>query len=270
MLFAVTLCVTDVMAQPGGGRGGRQGGRQRGGPGGAGARIGGGPQFLLRRDDVQKDLELSEEQIELIEEMSGERGRGGGIDRDALRAELEGLSDEERSERLREMRDERTADAQKKIEEILLPHQVERLAQISAQFSAQGGSRSLTGGSLAEKLGITDEQKEKIREKSEELQKELNEKIAKLRQQMQEELLNELTPDQQAQYKEMMGEAFKFEQQQRGGFGGPGGGGIGGRRGGGGQRGRGAGGRGGDRGGEGGRRGGRGGERQDRDPGDDF
>lgn len=216
--FALLLCVTDAMAQPGG-RGGRRGGPGGAGPAGgrmgaAGRMGGGGSQFLLRREDVRKDLELSDEQIEQLEKLS--EGREP-IDREALRSELEGLSDDQRIEKMRERREETAKENDEKLREILLPHQMERLKQITAQLSAQGGSRSLTGGRLADQLGITDEQKEKIRIKSEELQKSLTEKIAALRKEMQEELLAELTPEQRAQYQEMMGDEFKFEQPRRAG-----------------------------------------------------
>lgn len=212
--LAFLLGATDLMAQPGGGRGGR------------GGRGGGGEESssrLLRNEAVQKDLELSGEQIELIEGLS--QGRGG--DRESIMAELDGLSGDERMEKMREIRDRRTEEMKKEINDILLPHQVERLEQIANQASAQGGARSLLGGSLAEKLGITEDQKERLRSKAEELQQEMNEKIAKLRAEMQDELLSELTSDQRAQYQEMMGDAFKFERSTRGGAngdrGGPGG-----------------------------------------------
>ncbi|MDG1513141.1 MAG: hypothetical protein P8L78_15655 [Mariniblastus sp.] len=217
MALAFLLCATDVMAQPGGGRGGRGG---RGGGEESSSR-------LLRNEAVQKDLELSGDQIELIEGLS--QGRGG--DRESIMAELDGLSGEERMEKMREMRDRRTAEMKKELDDILLPHQIERLEQIANQASAQGGARSLMGGSLADKLGITADQKERLSEKAEELQKEMNEKIAKLRAEMQDELLGELTADQRAQYKEMMGDAFKFERSTRGGPGGDRGG-AGGDRGG--------------------------------------
>ena len=211
--LAFLLGATDLMAQPGGGRGGRGG---RGGGEESSSR-------LLRNESVQKDLELSSEQIELIEGLS--QGRGG--DRESIMAELDGLSGDERMEKMREIRDRRTEEMKKEINDILLPHQVERLEQIANQASAQGGARSLMGGSLADKLGITEDQKERLRTKAEELQKEMNEKIAKLRAEMQDELLAELTADQRAQYREMMGDAFKFERPTRGGAngdrGGPGG-----------------------------------------------
>ena len=246
--LAVLLSATDVMAQPGGGRQGGRGGRG-GGEDSSGR--------LLRNEAVQKDLELSGDQIDLIEGLS--QGRGG--DRESIMAELDGLSGEERMEKMREMRDRRTEEMKKELDDILLPHQMERLMQIANQASAQGGARSLMGGSIADKLGITEEQKERLREKAEELQKEMNEKIAKLRAEMQDELMAELTADQRAQYQEMMGDAFKFERPTRGGQGGQGGdrGGQGGDRGG----------QGGDRGGRGGDRGGQGGDRGG-DRGSDF
>jgi len=227
-LAALALCATDVLAQ---GRGGGNRGGNRGGDISS--------TRLLGSEAVQKDLELTDEQIESIKELSQGRGRG---DRDTMRAEMEGLSQDERVEKIRKMVKTRTEENKEKLGNILLPHQMKRLSQISAQASARDGSQSLVSGTLAKQLNITDEQKEALQAKAEELQKNLNAKIEKLRSQMQDELLAELTPEQRSQFKEMMGEKFTFEQRQRGG-------------------GRGAGGRGGDRGGRGGDRRGRGGDR---------
>jgi hypothetical protein len=156
MALAFLLGATDVLAQPGGGRQGGRGGR--GGGGGGEERS----SRLLRNEAVQKDLELSSDQIELIEGLS--QGRGG--DRDSIMAELDGLSREERMEKMREIRDRRTEEMKKEINDILLPHQMDRLEQIVNQASAQGGARSLIGGSLANKLGITEDQKERLRSSS--------------------------------------------------------------------------------------------------------
>lgn len=206
--FALMLCVTDVMAQ-GQGRGGRQrGGRDRGG-------ASENPQRLLQSEAVQNELEMTEEQVELLKELNeGQgQGRGQGVDREAMRAEMEGLSQEERMVKVREMRDSRSKEQLEKIGEILLPHQMDRLSQISAQASTKNGVRAFTSGTMAEKLNITDEQKESIQKRAEELQKE----IAKLQAEMQEKLLEELTPEQREEYKTIVGESFTFEQRQRGG-----------------------------------------------------
>ncbi|MDG1872833.1 MAG: hypothetical protein P8J27_02900 [Mariniblastus sp.] len=248
ILFAFLLGATDVMGQ---GRRG-PGAKQRGGDD--------NPQRLLRNEDIQKELELSDDQIRSLEDMNEARDTDGpdrGLDRETLRAELEGLSEEERTKKMREMRTARSEERMSKLSEILLPHQIQRLTQLAAQATARGG----LNGTLAEKLNITDEQKEKIQKKAEELQIEMNAKIEKLRQQMQQQLLAELSPEQQAQYKEMMGDAFTFKRPTRGQGPDGAGGGRGGDRGAGGGRGgdRGAGGgRGGDRGAGGGRGGDRG------------
>ena len=91
-----------------------------------------------------------------------------------------------------------------------------------------GTMRGLTGGSVADELGLTDAQREKIRAKAEKLEAELRQKLAELRAQAQAELLKELTPQQQAKIKEMYGEPFEFRRDEmtqfgRGGPGGAGG-----------------------------------------------
>lgn len=206
VLLVLAVCSADAMAQGPG-----RGGRQRGGAGGAD-----NPSRLLRSEAVQKELEMTDEQIELIKELSEGQNRGPGIDREALRAEMEGLSDEERMAKIKEMRESRSKEQMEQLGEILLPHQMDRLSQISFQASTQGGTRSLLGGPVADKLNITDEQKEELRETAEELQKKFEEEVAKLREEMQSKLLEALTPEQQAEYKKLTGEKFTFERQQRG------------------------------------------------------
>jgi len=210
-LFACMMCLCDASAQPGGGGFGGFGG------------FGGRPEDLLRRDDVRKELELVDDQIKQLDELSA-RQREGGRD---LFSGFQDLSREERGEKMREILAERAAETQKELDNILLPNQAERLAQLSVQFSMRGGaSRALSGNQVAEELGITDEQKENIRKKSEELQKELNEKIAELRKEMQDEVMQELTAKQRAQWEEMVGDPFEFQQTQQfggGNFGGGGG-----------------------------------------------
>ena len=96
VLFALTLCATDIMAQ-GGNRGGNRGDRQHGGGNGGGEV---NLQRLLRSGAVQRELELTEGQIELLggSNKGGDRDRGGN--REAREAELEGLSDERPREKI--------------------------------------------------------------------------------------------------------------------------------------------------------------------------
>jgi Spy/CpxP family protein refolding chaperone len=267
LVVAFALCVgiaaDSAFGQPGGrgGRGGRGGfgGGFGGGPGGGGATQ------LLQDENVRRELDLVDEQVSKLRDIATKlqedmQAQFQGFDFGSLRD----LSEEERNARFAEMRkkgEEVAASAQKEIDGVLLPHQRERLKQLMVQSQMRfGADRALTSGTLAEELGITEEQKETLAKKQEEVQQSLQEKMAKLRQEAQDELLSVLTPTQQAKLKSMVGEPFTFAQPQ---FGGAGGGGFGGGRGGFGGDAGGRGGRG--RGGEGGRGdGGRGGTRLER------
>jgi len=244
LALGAVVSIADVgFAQRGGGRGFWGGG--------AG---GGGLSTLLRDSKVQEELELVEDQVADLEEIQSEMRqemmemfRGGGGFRD--------LSDDERRERMEELRakiTERTKEMDEEIGQVLLPHQLTRLRELNFQSQIQ---RSGTDGmadneSIIEALGITDEQKEKMKKAAEEASKKLEEKIQKLRQQAQDEVLAVLTPEQRKKFKELKGESFEFSNNRRG----PNRGGLEGRRGG-------------DRGGRGGDQGAR---RGDRDGTSDF
>jgi Spy/CpxP family protein refolding chaperone len=229
VVCVLSVCITTAFAQPGGR------GRGRGGPGGGfgGGFGGGGLTGVLMREDARKELELVDEQVADLQKLAeGQRERMGEM--------FSGLRDiEDREERFAKMRDlmqKAQAEIEKEVGKILLPHQMKRAKQLAFQLRLRGGAgRALTGGgSLAEELGITESQQEKLRAENEKLQNELRQKIAELQKEAQEELLKILTAEQQAKFKEMVGDPFEFQPMQFGGGpGGPGGG----------QRGRGRGGR---------------------------
>lgn len=219
---------------------------QRGGGGG------GDKMRFLGNPEVQKEIELLDEQKSDIEEFQSEardvyRGAFSG-----MREKMEGLSGEEREALMSEIRDdinEKMEGINKKIEDVLVPHQVERLEQIVLQSQMRrGGTASLVDNdAFRKKVNLTDEEVEKLKKKQEEVSKKVEEKIKKIREEAQDEILSVLPSEKQEKIKSMIGDTF--EMQERGRRGGRGGGGFGGRRGGGG------GGPGGGRGG-GGRRGG--------------
>ena len=211
VVCVVSVCVTTAMAQPGG-RGGRGGGM--GGFGGSGLT------GVLMREDVRKELELVDPQIADLQKL------GEGL-RERMGEMFSGIRDiedrEERMTKMREIMGKAQAEIEKEVGKILLPHQLKRAKQLAFQQRLRGGvGRALTGGgSLAEELGITEPQQEKLRAANEKLEAELRQKIAELRSKAQDELLKVLTTKQQAQFKDLVGEPFEFQQQQ---FGGPGGG----------------------------------------------
>ena len=224
--------------------------------GGPGGMMGDSPLMLINDENVIEELELVEDQVEALnglqsdmrnvfrESFSGMRSRfrEKDVDRESLMAEI------------REKIQAQMGAVETELNEILLPHQVARLDELHFQMQA---SRSGTEGMLSnprvkERLGLTDEQIQKIKDKAEEVKTNLDAEIKALRESAKEEILSVLTSDQQKQIKEMMGDSFDFDQNRRGG-----------RSGAGGDR-RGRGGPGGGRRGRGGPGGGRGGPDGDR------
>jgi Spy/CpxP family protein refolding chaperone len=234
MIVAVAANVS--LAQPGGFRG-------RGGPGGPGGFFGGGGTLgLIQQQEVQQEIELSEDQESELQTLGEEI-------RDQMRNEMQGmfegmrdLSDDERQERFGEIRarfEQLNKDAEGRLQKVLMPHQFDRLKQIDVQSRLQrGGAAALTEGELADTLGLTESQQEQLREKQEEIQKDLDAKIGQLRVEARNQLLEVLTPEQRAKLTSLMGADFALPEQRFGPpQGGRGGRGFGGGRGGRGGRG---------------------------------
>lgn len=205
---AATLMLTSsAFAQPGGGRG-------FGGRGGGGGGLGG----LLRSTEVQDEIELVDEQKEELQSINADV-------RDQMRSLFEGMRDlsaDERREKMQDMRgemEEIRASVEGQIKDVLLPHQYDRLQQVNLQqnIRRRGFSGALRGD-MAEKLGITEEQLEKMTTRAQELQVEMQEKIAQLRKDSQDELRQMLTPEQRSKLEEMVGTSFDMPERGFGGF----------------------------------------------------
>jgi Spy/CpxP family protein refolding chaperone len=174
--------------------------------------MGGGmsPAGLLGQESVQKELGLSDEQKQQVEELSKK-----------TREQRQGLMDldpQERSAKMRELREQND----KEVSKILKPEQHKRLHQITLQV--QGLASALGNPKVAEEMQIKDDQKPQIKEiqdyvreqtrdlfqpggnpddarkKMEELRKTSNERVEKV-----------LTAEQKAKWKELAGEPFKGE-----------------------------------------------------------
>ena len=204
------LLSAQTQAQPPGGFG-RGGGGGPGGPGG-GMFGGGGPIQLIQRPDVQQELELLDDQKaqlkalgDKVRDRMGEmfgRQRGGGDQ--GNRDELVG--------NLRKFNEEIQAD----VDKILLPHQSKRLKQLEVQQRMRGGGvMGALGGDVAEQLGISEEQQDKLREKAQGLDQEMRKKMTEIRKQLQDQLLAELSPDQRKQFNDLVGEPFEFRDEDR-------------------------------------------------------
>jgi len=249
-LFTLGFMAASAFAQPPqGGPGRRPGGPGFGGPGfgGPGGPGGANDAMLLSVPQVQKELELLPEQVtdlaKLRETQQASMRESFGSFRD--------LSEDERRKKFEELRPKMEA-AQKemrdKVNEILLPHQQDRLKEISLQVR---GVAAIEDPAVATELGISEEQRAEIR-KIREGQREkvtamfregqggegnreaMREKFQTLRTENDKQLLAVLTTKQREQFEKMKGEKFELDMAQLGrgpgGPGGPGGARFGGRR----------------------------------------
>jgi Spy/CpxP family protein refolding chaperone len=250
--LAVCLAST-ALAQPRGpgGRGGQGGGFGRGGFGGFGGG-GGGSLMLLYDENVRKDLGVTDDQWQRVQEeqRKTQEQLGGAFQN------LRDLSDEQRQARMDEIR-KNAEEQRKKTENILTQAQRDRLKQIAVQSRLNRGNAAevlVEDEELSKDLSLTDADKDRIRKASEEAQEELRAEIRKLQEKAREKVIDALTPTQQATLKKLTGPKIEFANTFGGGFGGGGfgTGGFGGGRGGGGFGGGGPGGRGPGGGGAGG------------------
>jgi Spy/CpxP family protein refolding chaperone len=207
---------------------------------------GGGKMEYLANEEVQKELDLLDEQVE---DLKAIRDESRDIFRNAfsgMREKFSNTSPEEREEMMKEIRakiDEEMKTVTKKMEDVLVPHQLERLEQIVLQQTMRRGGTSamVDNESFREKVGLTDDEAEKLKEKEAEVQKELEEEIKKLREEARDKILSVLPAAKQTKIKEILGDAFEMSQRRgrdRGGRGGADRGGRGGDRGGRGRGGR--------------------------------
>lgn len=186
-------------------------------PGGGGFFGGGGKLALCAMPEVIKELECTDDQTDQIKALRDKQTE----DFRALFAGGGRGNREELPEKMRAL----TADVDKQLGKILLPHQVKRLTQLEFQQRVSRAGTTGIGSSetLSEALKLTDSDKEALAERAKVLEQELREKMAKLRAETQAKLMEVLSPAQRAKFKELCGEPFEFPRT--GGFGGGGGGG---------------------------------------------
>ncbi len=166
--------------------------------------------MLLRSDEVRDELELLDDQVEKLQAIEEEM-------RDKIRQEMGGrMRGGERPdfESMRATFDEMRKEVETKLGEVLTTQQMDRLRQIETQQQLNnGGARSLMNGPLADKLGLTDEQKQQLREKAREIEAQLQEKMAAARAEARDEMLTVLTSEQRATLEEMTGTPFTMSEQ---------------------------------------------------------
>jgi len=161
------------------------------------------PLALIRRPEVQKELGLSPAQLNTLQERlkalrpdPNQKTRG--------RAPGEAL---ERAEGI--------------VKEVLTPQQLKRLEEISLQVE---GPRALLRPEIADKVGLSSQQRDKIREvyrnvsrpitprdvpQGPEGREQLRERMKALRKELEEKILGILTPEQKARWQSLLGKPFE-------------------------------------------------------------
>jgi Spy/CpxP family protein refolding chaperone len=180
---------------------------------------GGGVFGLLRLEQVQKELKLTDEQKDKLRALHRE------VLRDMPRkpADWQSLSPEE-SKALVKKRDEALANARKELPKILKSDQFERLKQIRLQVE---GVAALFNPDVANMLGITDEQRVKLDAVRKDMSREGKElwdsrklgtshseftaRLDKMRRERDKKILAVLTPQQVEMFKKMQGRKIDLD-----------------------------------------------------------
>lgn len=183
---------------------GGPGGPGGGGPGGPGGPGGGGGQqrprtlqALAEREDVIAELKLTDEQVEKIK-------FAGGVMSGTM-SRLRGVPEAERSA----FRQKAVADSEASVKDAMQSDQYSRLMQL---YWRDLGSAALEREDAAAAVGLTDEQKTKLREVLDERRKEMGgmrdappDEVAKKRKEWDDKIIAVLTEEQAKKWEEALG-----------------------------------------------------------------
>jgi len=175
----------------------------------------------LSNPKMARELELLDEQKESIRELLKEFGQLHGKTREDFKDRWEAAGDPEREVLKKEYYaqiEEGRLEIVKEMKGNLLPHQIDRLEQLSAQRMMTEGKGRESAGLLSDQmvdyLDISTAQKKRIEDKTEDLKKEVGEKIRKLLEEAKQELLAELSAGQKAKYEKLLGEPIADEKDE--------------------------------------------------------
>ena len=158
---------------------------------------------MLADEEVRLDLEMVDDQYQELKELNAQIQQ-----RMAEQIRNLDLTDTENlASRLNELREQ----AQRELNSLLLPHQIDRLRQIRLQNQLRHRNLIdvLCSHPLKSLLHISDSQARELRKDEKQIQEELEREIAKLREQARDRLLSRLKAGQRSELKEMLGESFE-------------------------------------------------------------
>jgi len=168
------------------------------------------PMSLLDDEQVRADLELVGEQLDkykaaqqAFRDQLGEKTKA--LASGKLDPAMMGNLAKEIAEMKKAGREE--------MQNVLMPHQLDRLKQVALQLQMQkqGAALAILNGKVAEELGIDEDQKQRIMDKEKELKEEMKERMEKLTEEMKEKLLGELSAEQRSKLKELSGDKIDYK-----------------------------------------------------------
>ncbi|MGI9519107.1 MAG: Spy/CpxP family protein refolding chaperone [Pirellulaceae bacterium] len=165
---------------------------------------------------VQRELELMEDQQAQLKAIMDDIKSA----RQELGRELRAFSQTATPEEVAARREQAVAEsremqlkARTTVFEVLLPHQQERLSQLTAQVMIEHSAKNNEAGVLAPEmmryLEIDEEQAARIRERTSEIREKLAEDIKRLTDQAREDMMQELTAEQREKYEQLTGEPIE-------------------------------------------------------------
>jgi len=189
----------------------------QGGRGGMGMMGGPNAVQLLTNKGVQKELKLTDEQIEKAEKASTELGEK----MQERRQDLQNVDQAERMEKMQAMMAEMRTEAKKSANEILKDDQKKRFEQIAYQAQGVG---AYADPEVQAKLKMTDEQKSKVKDAMDESMQQMRsafqdnqgdreamqKRMTEIRTEMTNKVTALLTDDQKKMWKDMTGEKFDY------------------------------------------------------------
>ena len=175
-----------------------------------------GPSRLVIHADVQKELKLSEDQVEKFTKATQEM-------RDKIREAIQGAGGD--MDKFRKALAKLQAEGDKLVADTLKPEQLKRLKQIELQAN---GLRSFTRAEVQKELKLTDKQKKDVEKIADDVKKEseglfkdvgrdrekfqeAQKKIAALNTEGLAKVTKLLTDDQQKTWKTMIGDKFDYK-----------------------------------------------------------
>ena len=174
----------------------------------------------LSNPKLARDLELVGDQKKMIEDLLHSFGDMQARFARDLKESLARVSVDEQKVIRVEFKKRSDVERQRivaRIKESLLPHQIERLEQLTVQRLMNESERKKKSTGLLSKtmidyLEIRPQQEERIREKSDEIRRRAAKQIQQILTESQEEILEELTPEQKDKYQKLVGDPLPLNE----------------------------------------------------------